>query len=417
MTPSYPIRAIEPAEAAAFGDVPGIAFSSTNPPAKAIEHDLLTFEFDRSAAAFDGDQIVGTSCTFTFQLSVPGGGQVACGGVSAVAVLPTHRRRGIMSAMLRHLLADCAARGEPLAALFSSEPELYGRFGFGCASEDVRMVIPRGDGRLIPPAVAAGDRPAPRLRTADPEQVRDGLDQVFRAVAARRPGMFARDDRWWRSRIADPEWARDGSSPARWVVAEDDDGMRGYACYSVQPTWTADGLPDNKLRVSELMTTDTGAAAALWTYLLTMDLVGEVRAVLRPVDDELFAMLAGRRRARSSLSDGLWVRLVDVPAALSQRSYAREVDVVIEVTDDVLPANTGRWRLTADASGKAACERTNSQPQLLAPVRSLGAAYLGGTRLGQLAAAGQLAELRPGALAELSAAMSWDPAPWAPMIF
>jgi predicted acetyltransferase len=415
VTPSHPIRAIEPAEFPAFCAVPGQAFNSSYPPAKAMQLDLVTFEFDRSAAAFDGDQIVGTSCAFTFQLSVPGG-QVACGGVSFVAVLPTYRRRGIMSSMLRHLLADIADRGEPLAALFASEPEIYGRFGFGCASEDLRLTIPRGDGRLIPPAVT-GDRPVPRLRIADPEQVRDGLAAVFAAVAGRRPGMFARDDRWWQTRIADPEWARDGSTPTRWLVAEDDSGMRGYAGYSVRPDWGQDGIPASRMRIAELMAIDPAAAAALWTDLLTRDLIGEVRAVLRPVDDELFPMLAGRRRARASLSDGLWVRLVDVPAALSQRQYARDVDVVIEVTDDVLPANAGQWRLRADADGKATCERTNSAAELLMPVHALGAAYLGGSRLGSLAAAGQLAEQRPGALAELSAAMSWDPAPWAPMIF
>ena len=166
------------------------------------------------------------------------------------------------------------------------------------------------------------------------------------------------------------------------------------------------------------MAIDPAATAALWTDLLTRDLVGEVRAGPAPGRRRAAVpMLAGRRRARARLSDGLWVRLVDVPAALSQRQYAREVDVVIEVTDDVLPANAGRWRLRAAADGKATCERTNSAAELLMPVHALGAAYLGGTRLGSLAAAGQLAEQRPGALAELSAAMSWDPAPWAPMIF
>jgi predicted acetyltransferase len=416
VTPSYPIRTIEPAQFPAFCEVPEHAFNSSYPAAKAQQLELTTFEFDRSAAAFDGDQIVGTSCVFTFRLSVPGG-QVACGGVSFVAVLPTYRRRGIMSGMLRHLLADIHARGEPVAALWASEPEIYGRFGFGCASEDLRLTIPRGDGRLIPPAADASGRPAPRLRLADPEQVRDELAAVFEAVAARRPGMFARDDRWWKARVADPEWARDGSAPARWMVAEDDSGIRGYAGYQVRPDWGRDGIPDSQLRVIELMSTDPQTSAALWTDLLTRDLVGSVRATLRPVDDELLTMLAGRRRARATFADGLWVRLTDVPAALSQRQYTREADVVIEVTDDLFPANSGRWRLRAEPFGKSICESTNKGADLLIPVAALGAVYLGGMRLGSLAAAGQVAEQRPGALAELSAAMSWDPAPWAPMIF
>jgi predicted acetyltransferase len=413
---SYPIRAIDPAEAAAFFAVSEQAFNSRWPPDKALEHELVTFEFDRSAAAFDGDQIVGSSCAYTYQLSVPGG-TIPAGGISAVAVLPTYRRRGIMSAMLRHVLDDIATRAEPIAALFASEPEIYGRFGFGCATEHARLTVPRGGGRLIPPAVASGRPGPPRLRVTGVEQIRPELAAVYQAVAERRPGMPLRDERWWRAATADPEWARDGNSPTRWILAEDDAGPRGYASYSARPDWGDDGNAAGKLDVGELMATDPEAAAALWGDLLTRDLVGEVRAWLRPADDELLCLLAGRRRARFELRDGLWIRLIDLPAALTRRRYARELDVTIEVADELMPANAGRWRLRADASGQATCERTTQAPDLLAPVQVLGAAYLGGTRLGALAAAGRLEETRPGALAALSAAMSWDPAPWCPMIF
>jgi predicted acetyltransferase len=417
VTRTYPIRAIEPAQFPEFFAVPEQAFNSRYPEEESRELEQITFEFDRSAGAFDGDKIVGTSCAYTFQLSVPGG-YVATGGISFVGVLPTYRRRGIMSAMITHLLTDIAGRGEPIAALFASEPEIYGRFGFGCASEHLRLAIPRGDGRMIPPAVTPPDRAdPPRLRAAEPDQVRDELGQIYAAVAAARPGLPDRDDRWWRVRIADPEWARDGMSPARWLIAEDDSGPRGYASFSVRPDWTDAGIPDGKLHVHELLATDPAATVALWTDLMTRDLVSEVRVWSRPADDELLPLLAGRRRARITMTDGLWVRLTDLPAALSQRRYAREADLVIEVTDPLLPANSGRWRLQADSSGKAICERTTRAPDLLVPVQALGAVYLGGTRLGSLAAAGQVAQERPGAVAELSAAMSWDPAPWCPAVF
>ena len=417
MTPAYPIRAIEPAEFPAFFAVGAQAFNSDWPPEAAREHERITFEFDRSGAAFDGGQIVGTSCAYTFRLSVPGGATRA-GGISAGSVLPTYRRRGIMSAMIGHQLRDIVGRGEPVAALFASEPEIYGRFGFGCASEHLRLTIGRGDGRLIPPAFATADRAGPPLvREADPARLRGELATVYATVAASRPGMLARDERWWRAGLADPEFARGGTSPRRWLVAEDDSGPRGYACYAVKPEWGEDGIAAGRLRVYELMATDPEATAALWSDLLTRDLVGEVRAGSRPVDEALLQLLAGRRRARVSLVDGLWIRLTDVPGALSQRRYARGLDVVIEVTDPLLPANAGRWRLQADAAGQATCERTTSAAELIAPVQALGAAYLGGTRLGALAAAGQIAPERPAALAELSAAMSWDPAPWCPMDF
>ena len=162
--------------------------------------------------------------------------------------------------------------------------------------------------------------------------------------------MYARDDRWWESLLADPEHARRGASPLRCVIAEDDTGPRGYALYSVQPEWGDDGIPAGVLNVRELLADGPEASAAIWGDLLTRDLVGEVRARMRPVDDPLLQLLADRRRARAQLTDGLWVRLVDVPRALSQRRYACAVDLVIEV-DRRRPAQ--QCRSLAAASGRA----------------------------------------------------------------
>jgi predicted acetyltransferase len=410
----YPIRAIDPAEFVAFYEVAYQAFNSGWPPEVGRELELLTFEFDRSAAAFDGDQIVGTACAYTFQLSVPGA-VAAAGGISAVSVLPTRRRRGIMSGLIRQLLTDIAGRGEPIALLWASEPGIYGRFGFGCASEHLRFTIRRGEGQLLPAAFP--DKTAtPELTIAEPGQQLAAMAAVYEGVARGRPGLPARDDRWWRAAIADPEVTREGASPLRCLVAADPGGARGYAMYSTRSKW-ADGIPEGEVRVHELQAIDQQAAAALWTNLLTRDLIGETHAWKRPVDDPLLEMLPDRRRSRAQLSDGLWVRLVDVPAALSQRRYARDVDVAIEVTDPVMPANAGRYRLQAEAGGPATCEPTTAAADVTATVAALGAAYLGGMRLGALAAAGQVAQERPGAVAELSAAMSWDPAPWCPFVF
>jgi predicted acetyltransferase len=158
----------------------------------------------------------------------------------------------------------------------------------------------------------------------------------------------------------------------------------------------------------------------LWTDLLTRDLIDEVVARQRPVDDPLLGMLTDRRRARAHVTDGLWIRLTDVPAALRQRRYSCAADVVIEVTDELLPANAGRWRLQCPGpadDGTASCERTTAAADIAAPVAVLGAGYLGGTRLGALAAAGLVTECTHGALARLSAAMYSDPAPWCPSMF
>jgi predicted acetyltransferase len=428
VTDTYPIRDIKPAQAAEFFAVMDEAFNVSDDPVANMERELQVFEFDRSAAAFDGEQIVGTSAAYTFELSVPGG-MAATSGISDVAVLPAYRRRGIMSAMMRSLLADAAARGEALAALFASEAGIYQRFGFGCAAQSMRCTIQRGEGTLV--ALPAPGLPGPvTVRAGAPASAVAQLAAVYAAAIAARPGAPARDDRWWQQRIADPADQRHGASPLRCVIAADESGPRGYALYSAVPNWDADALAVNELNVRELLALDPVATAALWSDLFSRDLVSQVRTGSRPVDDPLLQLLADRRRARAVVVDNLWVRLVDVAAALRQRRYAAAADVVIEVTDSVLPDNAGRWRLTTAGAGGAGgpggaggvggagrCERTSDSADVVVTAAALGAAYLGGTRLGALAAAGQVTELRPGALAELSAALSWDPAPICPMGF
>src|ERR1035438_1165640 len=200
MTESYPLRPITPDQFAAFGEVLTQAFNDAGWPAEAIEQERLVFEFDRSLAAFDGDAMVGTAGAYSFQLAVPGG-IAGAAGVSFVSVLPGHRRRGILSAMMRHQLADIAARGEAIAALFASESGIYGRYGYGCASGQLRLTIRRGEGALRP---GRAGRPGPdhgsvRLRTAQPAELGTELAKVYDSAVPHRPGMMARDERWWQS--------------------------------------------------------------------------------------------------------------------------------------------------------------------------------------------------------------------------
>jgi predicted acetyltransferase len=411
MSASHPTRTITPGEFDAFAAVSGQAFLEDWPPeAREIERKVM--EFDRSIAAFDGDLMVGTAGAYSFRLTVPGGA-VDAAGVSNVSVLPSHRRRGILTAMMIDVMADARQRGETIAILFASEPGIYGRFGFGLATWHQRLRVGRGDGQLSVGPVA-GAAP-PRLRLSAPASVRADLLKVYDTALADRPGMLARNDSWWDVQLAEPPPNRDGMSPLRCLVAEDDSGPRGYALYRTQPSWS-DGIPDGVIAVSELIALDPAATAALWADLLARDLVGEVVARRRPVDDPLLAMLADPRRALPVVSDALWVRLLDLPAALVRRRYAGSVDIVLDVLDPVLPENAGRWRLMADEGG-AQCERTTADADLVLPAHVLGAGYLGGASFGQLAAAGQAGELTPGALARLATAMSSDPRPWCSMMF
>ena len=425
----YPIRPIEENELDGFLKVDEHAFNMS--PLSDGDRQVTVvdrFEFDRTLAAFDdpgsGETVpVGVTMCYSFQLSVPGQEVLPAAGVTFVAVLPTYRRRGVLSSLMRRQLADVRDRGEPLAILWASEAVIYGRYGYGRASWQLGFTLRRGEGgpaRGVAglAAVAGSDL---RLRIAEPEAALPELAKVYDAVLAGRPGMFGRNETWWRSTIYDPADWRHGAGPLRCLRAEDASGPRGYALYSGVDTWT-DSLPENVLTVRELMAADPAASAALCTDLLSRDLTGEFRLPRRPVDDPLLYHLADPRRTRPQLIDALWVRIVDLPRALAGRTYSCPVDVVIEVRDEILPSNAGRWRLTttAEAPGgglAASCVPASSAPDLALDVTELGAAYLGGTRLGALAGSGLVAELRPGAVRRLSAALAWDPAPWCPAVF
>ena len=417
----YPIRPIEEDEFDSFLRIDEHAFHGS-PLSEGDRRNVLDrFEFDRTLAAFDGTTPVGTTMCFSFQLSVPGLQVMPAAGVTFVAVLPTHRRRGVLTSMMRRQLADVRDRGEPLAVLWASESVIYPRYGYGRASWYLSFTLRRGEGTLTRAALDTTGAAGLRLRLAEPEAARPELAKVYDAVLPSRPGFFARNDAWWRHVTYDPPEGREGASPRRCLLAEDSSGPRGYALYSGMGTWS-DFVPENVLTVSELMAVDAAAAAALWADLLSRDLTSEFRMGRRPVDDPLLYQLADPRRTRPTLKDGLWVRIVDVPAALAGRRYSSPVDVVIEVRDEILPSNAGRWRLTtggeAPGGGLAAsCVPAAEAADLALDVTELGAAYLGGTKLGAVAGAGLVSERRPGAVRQLSAAMSWDPAPWCPLVF
>jgi predicted acetyltransferase len=426
MATPYPIRVITQDELLTLHGLHEHAFHAQpqSDPARARFHSRV--ETERTVAAFDGGTMAGATGAFSFRMRVPGA-LAAVAGVSLVAVLPSHRRRGILTSLMRHQLDDLHERGEAVAALYASEARIYGRYGYERASWHAGFTLRGGEGEL---AAGAPADEALRLRIAEPESVRAELAKVYEMVLDERPGFFARNEAWWDRALADEPEDRGGASPLRCVLAEDASGPRGYALFAGRERWDEDAfLPDSVIEAREVMTTDPAARAAIWVDLLSRDLTTEFHLPMRPVDDPLLHLLADPRRVRSRVTDGLWVRLVDVPSALAQRRYACPVDVVIEVSDDSCSWNQGRWRLTAEAAGApdpgtgtpagvgATCERTTDAADIALPVRVLGAAYLGGTRLGPMAAAGLVTELRPGALAPLSTALSWDPAPWCPMIF
>ncbi|MFE7229778.1 GNAT family N-acetyltransferase [Streptomyces sp. NPDC002405] len=384
------------------------AFGGVPEPAEEREAwDSLT-EPDRSLGVWDGDMCVGTAGAFRFRITVPGGDSLPAAGITMVSVAATHRRRGVLTSMMRRQLDDVRAWGEPLAVLTASEPAIYGRFGYGAATFQLSAEIDTDRAGLTVPAGTDDVR----LRYAAPADVLDDCEAVYARLVPGRPGMLARQPGWERLALIDPESARDGASPLQCVVAERAGEVTGYARYRVKPGWGVGGHEGTVL-LNDLAALDPESDAALWRFLFGIDLTSTLIVRERPVDDAWQYLVSDIRRCRPRLRDVLYVRLVDVGAALAARTYQTPVDVVLEVADDFCPWNAGRWRLTGDAKG-ASCERTSDAADLSLSVRELGAAYLGGVPLSGLAAAGRVRELRRGALSEASVAFGSAVAPWLP---
>ena len=368
-----------------------------------IEAMLPTIEIDRSFAALDGDRIVGTSAAITTRMVVPGGARVPTAGVTMVGVQPTHRRKGINTRMMATLLDQAADRGEPIAALFASEGAIYGRFGYGLAAffgefqaESARMGFVRGYA------------PTGRVELVSKEDAMPFISRIY--DGALRPGGVERNDTL--RDFAFSKTAHDMKDrPWFYAVHRDDDGEPdAYAVYTMKHEWPR-SVPTGTIEVRESMATTAQGYADIWRYLFDVDLVSTVEAWNRPSDDPLLVLVAEPRRLRFGIGDGLWVRLVDIPAALSARRYASDGRIAFEVTDPFRRENDGRYELVVDG-GVGTCERTEAKADLAGAVNVLGATYLGGTSFAQLAAAAQIEERSDGAVARADALFHWTPAPW-----
>jgi predicted acetyltransferase len=374
---------------------------------------VACFEWDRTYgvlmpdanASGAGRSLKAVNSAYSMKLPVPGG-EVDCAGLSWVGVHPGHRRQGLARAMVADHLLAVRERGEPVSALNASEASIYGRFGYGRATTRVRATIARGTRlRDIPGA----DQVPIRLEEVDVERHADLVGDCYEAARRHRPGMVSRNSpAQRRNRLDDPPAWREGAEGLRIFVAEAEDGgtVRGYALFRRVLGWTDAGLPDGVVKIRELVARDPAAAAALWKRLLDLDLMATVQTDDRATDDPLFHQLLNLRAAGPRIYDGLWVRLVDLPAALASRRYSTEVDVVIEVRDELCPWNAGRWHLVAGPE-HAACTPTQDPAAFTIDIRELGGAYLGAQTLDGYAAAGLLAVSDESGLVTASRAFSW----------
>lgn len=371
--------------------------------------ELDVHEPDRGIVAVDGKEVVGYACIYSLQMTVPGG-PLPVAGVSMVTVKPTHRRRGILRQLMNEQLTGLYESGaEPVAALTASEPEIYGRFGYGLASEHLRLLIPRRPGPTLRPVPGTDEV---EIRYADVAGSLDECARIHNEVATTRAGMF-QHDAGWRKYVSNElvVWgAGGGSSSVRCVQSSKGGVLTGYAYYRTKRAME-NNAPRNTVLVDRVHATDLASYVAIWKFLLDQDLMTETRGGRFALDDPLITLLVNARPSQPLLFDGLWVRLVDLPRALAARTYDSEVDVVLGVRDEFCPWNDGSWRLTAGPGG-ATCERTTDKPDLLTDVRDLGSIYLGRPGLTRLAKAGLVDELTPGALVQTSRAFQTETLPW-----
>jgi predicted acetyltransferase len=375
------------------------------PTEERMERFSKNLPIERMHAALENGTIVGGAGAFPFELTVPGA-VVPTAGVTVVGTFPTHRRRGVLRAMMRAQLDDVHERGEPLALLWASEDTIYGRFGYGMASQCAEVSIPRQHSAFARPLEREGT-----LRIVDADEALKLFPRVWDAVRRKTPGMLGRTRNWWEFRILIEPSQGGQDPPKRMVVLEKDGRPEGYAIYRHKPKWD-EGIADSELQVVEAIALDGRATAEIWRYLLDIDWAARTTASLLPVDHPLWWLLATPRSMRPRIGDGLWVRLVDVGEALSAREYAADGAVVFDVIDDFCPWNAGTWRVSG---GRA--KRTTASPQLRLDVSALGCAYLGAFSFSGLVRGGRVEELRRGAAARADAMFAAERAPWCPEIF
>ena len=357
------------------------------------------FDLDRSIAVFEEGKIVGGAYSSQFEMSVPGG-SVATAGVANVAVQATHRRRGILTRMMDHQLNDVHERGEPLAALFTSESIIYGRFGYGIGSFHERWKIERPYNAYARPYEQQG-----RISFVQPLDIVKIFPDVFRRSTEDTPGVVQRPGQYWDEIARDPEQWRRGASANFHAVYEENGSVDGYGRYRVK---------GDTLTVHELMAATDEARAGLWRFFLDVDLMRATEALMRPVDDPLPWMLADPRRLERSRGDAMWLRLVDVPAALVARRYMQSDRLGDRRSRRVLSVERGVLRAGRRPGGRPNAVPLRHPRDMVLSATDLASAYLGTARFTTLSQAGRVDELTPTALRRADAMFSSPVQPWTP---
>jgi predicted acetyltransferase len=405
---SFPIRTLKKKELPGFVRTVEAAFGS-----EMRASDIPAFErkidISRMHAAFDGDEIVGTAGAYPFRFTIPGN-VVDAAGVTMVGVLPSHRRKGILRRLMETQMLDARERGEHIAVLWASEESIYQRFGYGFASAQGRIDIERERATFL-------DDPGPigKVRMIQPDERLKIIPPIYEQIRKETPGMYERSKTWWEVHsLGDPEHMRHGASAYFSAVVDIDGKPAAYVVYRVRSKWLDDATPGSVVQVSEVLATSPESAREIWRFVFGIDLVSRITAYYLPADWPLLLMVNEPRRLRFSLSESLWLRVVNIEGALAQRSYASDETLVLDVSDGFCPWNEGRWKLD---SGSCTVVRTEDDPDLKLQINDLAGPYLGGFTFSKLAAAGRVTELAAGSIEKADRAFATDRAPWCPENF
>ncbi|MDX1660041.1 MAG: GNAT family N-acetyltransferase [Nitriliruptorales bacterium] len=361
-------------------------------------------DLDRTLAAFDGDKVVGTYRSWATELTLPGGDTLPAAAVTNVTVTPTHRRRRLLTEMITRDLRESQQRGEALSVLIASEYPIYGRYGYGPATEHVKLEVKRHAATFRRP-------PSGTVELLTPDEVRPHMRAVYDAHRRANPGEIDRRDRRLDREAGIIEMpGKDKPHPYQAICRDRDGNVTGYVRYRVNNEWEG-RVSDVRIEVRELWAPTPEAQALLWSFCLGMDWVVGVTGLDRGPDDLLPSLLEDARAVRQSeRADFLWTRILDVPTALGARSYLHDTSFVLEVHDP-LGFTEGRYRVTIDG-GVANCEPTDDEPDVAVGVAVLSSVLLGGWSLLWYAEAGLVDAPDRTVLTEVDTAFRWHRRPW-----
>lgn len=402
------VRAIERNEYVNFSNVAMHTFGGAKLEGVARDRLLEVLQLERTYAAFEGEDLVGTSGAFTFELMIPGA-SISMAGLTLVTVRPTHRRRGVLRAMMARHNEDMSERGEAISGLWSSESSIYPRFGYGVAAES--YVLETDTRHLQFMDELGGDE----IRLIEAEEALSRLAPIYASYASARPGMYARNSAWWQWRsLYDGSERRGGASSMRIAVAQRGDEDVGYVLY--RQTFAMErGIMGGSVQIVELLGLDQQAEASLWKFACHLDLYPKLSCWNMPVDTALPWLVRDRRQVHRSRTDTLWLHLLDIPAALQARQYEADEKFSFALGTDESMSELSTWELVAEG-GTGVCRSYEGEPDLRLSRQSLSSLYLGAFRASELAAVGRVHGAAD-AIARADRVLGTHKPPWCPEVF